>query len=80
MVEPQDKASVWERHAQTVLVLLLVALLLWVGNTTQQTAVAVAEMRVEINFLKVAIESRNAQILNIENRLSDIERRLNNGG
>ena len=30
--------SAFERHAQTVLVMLLVALLVWVGNTTQNTS------------------------------------------
>ena len=48
--------NAFERHAQTALVMLLVALLLWVGNTTQKTSVAVAEMRVEITYLKTAIE------------------------
>jgi len=48
--------NAFERHAQTALVMLLVALLLWVGNTTQNTSVAVAEMRVEIVYLKNAVE------------------------
>lgn len=48
--------NAFERHAQTALVMLLVALLLWVGNTTQRTSVAVAEMRVEISYLKEAVE------------------------
>jgi len=35
--------------------MLLVALLLWVGNTTQQTSIEVAELKVEIRYLKNAI-------------------------
>lgn len=52
---------VFERHAQTAGVLLLVALLLWVGNTTQTTSVAVAKMGVEITYLKDAIEELKTQ-------------------
>ena len=48
--------NTFERHAQTALVLLLVALLAWVGQTTQKTAVAIAELRVELGYLKVIIE------------------------
>jgi len=48
-------SSAFERHTQTALVMLLVALLLWVGNTTQQTSIEVAELKVEIRYLKNAI-------------------------
>ena len=48
--------NAFERHTQTALVLLLVALLLWVGATTQNTSVTVAEMKVEISYLKEAVE------------------------
>jgi len=47
----------FERHAQTALVLLLVALLVWVGSTTQQTSVAIAELRIEVGFLKNSIDA-----------------------
>ncbi len=49
----------FERHAQTVLVLVLVALLLWVGKTTQDTAVSIAEMRVELTFLKREVQQQH---------------------
>ena len=45
----------FERHAQTALVLLLVALLMWVGGTTQSTAVAIAELRAEVGFLRASM-------------------------
>ena len=48
--------NAFERHAQTALVLLLVALLLWVGKTTQTTSVEIAKLRVELGYLKVSIE------------------------
>lgn len=48
--------SVFERHAQTALTLLVVALLSWVVITTQQTAVAVAGLSAKIESLEVQIE------------------------
>jgi len=54
--------NAFERHAQTALVLLLVALLLWVGNTTQQTAVAVARMEVELAYLKTSVEGPHSHV------------------
>ena len=49
--------NTFERHAQTALVLLLVALLAWVGTTIQKTPVAIAELRVELGYLKESIEA-----------------------
>lgn len=49
-------SNTFERHAQTALVLVLVALLLWVGKTTADTSVSVAEMRVEIAHLKTTVD------------------------
>jgi len=49
-------SNAFERHAQTALVLLLVALLIWVGSTTQDTAVEIAKLRVELGYIKVSIE------------------------
>lgn len=68
-------SNAFERHAQTALVLLLVALLLWVGATTQGTAIAVAEMRVEIAYLKISVESPHAHA-NITQAVGDCMKRL----
>ena len=65
----------FERHAQTALVLLLVALLLWVGSTTQNTAVSVAEMRVEIAYLKLSVE-RPHEHADITQSVGDCQKRL----
>lgn len=65
-----------ERHAQTVLVLLLVALLLWVGNTTQNTAVAVAEMRVELAFLKATVAKPALEHADCTKQLADLRKRV----
>lgn len=68
--------NAFERHAQTGLVLLLVALLLWVGNTTQATAVAVAEMRVELSYLKAAAEEPIVIHSDFDRQLGDLQRRV----
>jgi hypothetical protein len=68
--------NTFERHAQTALVLLLVALLLWVGNTTQQTAVTVAEMRVEMAYLKVKVDEPRQDHIDCTEQLADLRNRV----
>lgn len=65
-----------ERHTQTVLVLVLVAILLWVGSTVQQTAIEVAAMRIEIEHLKQRITRPDNKFAEIEKRLDSIERQI----
>jgi hypothetical protein len=69
-------SNAFERHAQTALVLVLVALLLWVGNTTQNTAVSVAEMRVEVAYLKALSELPPPQFLELSKRMDDQRNRI----
>lgn len=76
MTETEKPSTVMERHAQTMLVLLLVALLVWVGGTTQATAVAVAEMRTEIAYMQRQILKPDSKFKEIELRLDSIERQL----
>ena len=75
MVMTEQQRAI-ERHAQTVLVLVLVAILLWVGSTTQKTAVQVASMAVQIDHLRERVNRPPAQFQRIEQRLDDIERQL----
>lgn len=63
----------FERHAQTALVLILVALLLWVGQTTQHTSVVVAEMRVELAFLKAYHARPSSEYIEIAKRVDLLE-------
>ena len=63
----------FERHAQTALVLVLVALLLWVGDTTQNTSLVVAEMRVELAFLKASNEKPSDEIKLLNSRVDTLE-------
>jgi hypothetical protein len=68
--------SAFERHAQTSAVMLLVALLLWVGNTTQNTAVAVAEMRVEMVYLKATMNRPDPQFAELSKRIDTLAGRV----
>jgi hypothetical protein len=76
MVTDKVTTNTFERHAQTALVLLLVALLLWVGDTTQTTAVSVAEMRVELVFLKSAIERPDSELEAANLSIADLRARM----
>lgn len=67
-----------ERHTQTVLVMVLVALLLWVGVTVQRTSVAVAELKVEVGHLHDTSDGDEIKFQRIERRLDAIESQLGN--
>jgi len=69
-------SNTFERHAQTALVLLLVTILIWVGNTTQNTAVAVAEMRIELAYLKRAVDSPLVEHTECSRSLSNLQERV----
>lgn len=75
MTDGRDKVT-WERHTQTVLALLVTALLVWVGSTTQQTAVAIAELKAEISFMRQTRQADRLKLSNIDSRLSAVEREL----
>lgn len=67
-----------ERHTQTVLVMVLVALLLWVGVTVQRTSVTVAELKVEVGHLHDTSDGDEIKFQRIERRLDAIESQLGN--
>lgn len=69
-------SSAFERHAQTALVLLVVALLVWVGKTTQDSAVTMASLKVEIQHLQRQTEPTARKFNEIERRLDSIEKQL----
>ena len=66
----------FERHLQTIIVVIIVSLLGWVGVTVQQTQVAVAQLSVEIEYLKEATAQPAEKFKEIEKRLDRIESRL----
>lgn len=59
-----------ERHAQSLLTLLAVALLIWVGSTTQDAAVKIAALEVQVNSLqtRIALPSPTVTLLVDQNR------------
>lgn len=66
----------FERHAITVLTLVMVALILWVGNGVQQTQVRLAAMEVELAYIKRGINGDLNKFSKIEERLDAIEKAL----
>lgn len=74
MVDEMSRA--FERHAQTALVLLVVALLAWVGKTTQETAVTIAKLHVHVDTLQRQTAPTTQKFREIEKRLDSIERQL----
>jgi peptidoglycan hydrolase CwlO-like protein len=74
MVDEMSRA--FERHAQTALVMLIVALLLWVGKTTQDTSVTIAQLHIHIENLQKQTAPTNQKFREIEIRLDSIEKQL----
>lgn len=75
--QKEDRVSI-ERHLQTLIVIIIVGLLGWVGTTVQATEVAVAKLTVELEFLKAEIKANNPsqKFQEIERRLDAIEQKL----
>jgi len=46
------RVLMFERHAQTVLTLLVCALLTWVGYSTHQNQIQLAQLTIRIEFLQ----------------------------
>lgn len=65
-----------ERHLQSVIVVIIVGILGWVGITVQATQVAVAQISVEIEYLKIEVRKPNTRFQEIESRLDKIDRML----
>lgn len=74
--QEQSKINV-ERHLQTLIVIIIVGLLGWVGTTVQSTEVAVAKLTVELEFLKEEMRVPITKFENFERRLDRIEQSLN---
>lgn len=50
-------ATAFEQHAQTIVGLILVAVLLWIGNTVTNTQVKVAEVSPKLDSLSARLET-----------------------
>lgn len=71
----QTKAGL-ERHAVTVLTMVIVALILWVGSEVQRTQVKLASIQVELKYIKENTNTDNNKFREIEKRLDAIERAI----
>ena len=69
-------AAGFERHAITILTMVIVALILWVGNSVQQTQVKLAAIQVDMEYIKRGIVTDGTKFHEIEKRLDNIERQL----
>lgn len=76
MNEPVKVTPSLERHAITVLTMIIVALILWVGNGVQQTQVKLAAIEVELNYIKQNTINDMGKFKEIENRLDSIEQQM----
>jgi hypothetical protein len=78
--------SMWERHVQTVVSIIIAGVVAWVGKTVQDQSVQIAEMRVEIRSLQTLatgqytaarasadLAVRDAQIADLRDRIRVLE-------
>jgi len=70
-----DKINV-ERHLQTIIVVIIVGLLGWVGSTVQETQVQLAGVQVELQNIKENLLMDRSKFNSIEKRLDDLERKM----
>lgn len=61
----------FERHAITILVSVITAVLVWIGYTTNQTAIGVAELRVE---MRTMTQSSQDTFSTLDRRVRYLER------
>ena len=76
MNEPVKVTAGLERHAITILTMVIVALILWVGNTVQQAQVQLAAIQVDMEYIKRGIVTDGQKFYEIEKRLDGIERQM----
>ncbi len=57
-----------EKHIITIAVSVMTALLLWIGYSTNNTAISVAEMRVELRGLSTSVHDQGKRIHELELR------------
>ena len=65
-----------ERHAVSILTVVIVALIVWVGNSVQTAQVMLAQIEIELSYIKVSLNHDRNKFEKIESRLDSIEREL----
>lgn len=68
-----EDTRTFERHAQTALVILVVALLGWVGLTVNQNQIELAKLTVTVQSLNNQIAAPTARVNDLTRRIEIIE-------
>jgi septal ring factor EnvC (AmiA/AmiB activator) len=76
MADDQKISPGMERHAISILTVVIVALIMWVGNSVQQTQVTLGQIEVELSYIKNSLSNDRNKFQKIEERLDSIEREL----
>ncbi len=66
-------SSSMERHAQTALVLIVVALLSWVGLTVNRNQLELAKLTIQVENLNDAVTTPPARLDDVIRRVDTIE-------
>lgn len=73
----QDKPSGMERHVQTALMAIVIALILWLGKTANDNAQQLAVLNVKFTSLEERLKQVDPHEL--DRRVADIEGRFDRG-
>ena len=74
---PERPGIQWERHIQSGIGALIVAMMLWVGTSIQSQSVAIAKLQVQVGETQVQIASlltQEANGVSLGTETSDIHR------
>ena len=74
---PERPGIPWERHIQSGIGALIVAMMLWVGTSIQSQSVAIAKLQVQVSETQVQIASlltQEANGVSLGTETSDIHR------
>lgn len=62
MHSEQRSTSAWERHAQTVAVMMVMVGILWVGNSIQNLGLGQAENNTKVSLLELQVSKLNDNV------------------
>ena len=69
----QEKASQWEQLFRTIMTAILVAVMLWVGNNTQQSAIALVSIQKDIEHVVERVNQHDDRLKNLSSRVRSLE-------
>ena len=65
-----------ERHAQSALTLVVVALLIWVGATTQDAAVKIAALDVQVQAMQTRLDTPSPSVMLLIDQNKELRSRV----